>query len=149
MTTASADTELRQANVELIARYFELWNTLDIDTVETLLHPDVELELPYAVPGAPEVLSGKPSVAEFLHAAPERMGPLGFHQLDVSTLEDPNELVAEYRSDAVVHGTNKPYRNRYITRITISEGQIRLFREFSNPLVLIEAFGIGAESGND
>jgi ketosteroid isomerase-like protein len=149
MTTASADTELRQANVDLITRYFELWNVLDIDTVETLLHPDVELELPYSPPGAPDVLSGKPSVAEFLHAAPERMGPLGFHQLEVATFEDPNELVAEYRSDAVVHGTNKPYRNRYITRITISDGQIRRFKEFSNPLVLMEAFGIDAGSAND
>jgi ketosteroid isomerase-like protein len=145
MTTASTDAELRQANVDLVTRYFELWNVLDVDTVETLLHPEVEFELPYTLPGTPQVLSGKPTVAEFLHAAPEQMGPLGFHTLEISTLEDPNELVAEYRSDAVVHGTNKPDRNRYITRISIGDGQIRRFKEFSNPLVLMEAFGISPE----
>jgi ketosteroid isomerase-like protein len=140
--SAATDTELRQANVDLVTHYFELWNILDVDTVETLLHPDVELEVPFALPGAPKVFTGKPNVAAFLHAAPERLGPLGFHALEVLTLEDPNELVAEYRSDAVVHGSNKPYRNRYITRITVSDGQIRRFKEFSNPLVLIEAFDI-------
>jgi uncharacterized protein len=145
MTTASADTELRQANVDLVKRYFELWNTLDIDTVETLLHPDVELEVPYALPGTPEAFSGKPDVAAFLHAAPERLGPLGFHAVEVATLEDPNEIVVEYRSDAKVRGTNKPYRNRYITRITVSDGQIRRFKEFNNPLVLMEAFDINPE----
>jgi ketosteroid isomerase-like protein len=145
MTTTPVDGELRQANVDLVTRYFELWNVLDVDTVETLLHPDIELELPYPLPGTPEVLSGKRSVAEFLHAAPERMGPLGFHALEISTLEDPNELIAEYRSDAVVHVTNKPYRNRYITRISIADGQILRFKEFNNPLVLMEAFGISPE----
>jgi uncharacterized protein len=145
MTTASTDTELRQANIDLVRRYFELWNTLDVDTVVTLLHPDVELEVPYALPGTPEGFSGKSSVAAFLQAAPERLGPLGFHALDIATLEDPNEIVVEYRSDAVVRGTNKPYRNRYITRISVSDGQIRRFREFGNPLVLMEAFDINPE----
>ena len=145
MTTASTDTDLRQANVDLVRQYFELWNVLDIDTVETLLHPDVELEVPYALPGAPQVFTGKRDVAEFLQAAPERLGPLGFHALEIATLEDPNEIVAEYRSDAEVRGTNKPYRNRYITRISVSDGRIRRFKEFSNPLVLMEAFDINPE----
>ena len=145
MTTASTDTERRKANVDLVRQYFELWNVLDVDTVETLLHPDVELEVPYALPGTPELFSGKRNVAEFLHAAPERLGPLGFHALDIATLEDPDEIVVEYRSDAVVKPTNKPYRNRYITRITVSEGRIRRFREFGNPLVLMEAFDINPE----
>ena len=145
MRSTATDAEVRQANVDLVTRYFELWNVLDVDSVETLLHPDVELEVPFSLPGTPELFTGKPEVAAFLHAAPNRMGPLGFHALEVLTLEDPNELVAEYRSDAVVRGSNKPYRNRYIARITISDGQIRRFKEFSNPLVLMDAFDLTPE----
>jgi ketosteroid isomerase-like protein len=140
-TSTMTDPELRQANVALVRHYLELWDVIDVEAVAETLHPDVELELGFPSPGGPEVMSGKAKVMEFLRAAPSAVGPMNFHAIKISTLENPNELVAEYRGDSVALQTQKPYRNRYITRILVKDGLIRHFCEYGNPLVHMEAFG--------
>jgi ketosteroid isomerase-like protein len=130
MTTTMSDAELRQTNAALVKRYLELWDVPDVEAVGETLHPDVELEQGFPAP--------------LLRAAPTVLGPMNFRVTEISTLEDPNEVVVEYRGDSVVLESNKPYRNRYITRISVQDGLIRRFCEYGNPLVVMEAFGIGS-----
>lgn len=146
MTTSTmGDAELRQANASLVKRYLELWNVPDVEAVGDTLHPEVELEQGFPAPGAPGVVSGKENVMVFLRAAPAVLGPMNFRVTEISTLEDPNEVVVEYSGDSVVLESKKPYRNSYITRVSVQDGLIRRFCEYGNPLVVMEAFGTGSE----
>jgi ketosteroid isomerase-like protein len=146
MTTAPQPADVRGSNVALVQRYLDAWTVLDIDAVEAMLHPDVELELGYAPPGVTDLITGKQSVMEFLRAVPSTIAPMNFHAIDISTLEDPAELVAEYRGDSRVLATDKPYRNRYIARARVEDGLIRRFKEYSDPLIFMEAFGMNLPS---
>jgi ketosteroid isomerase-like protein len=46
---------------------------------------------------------------------------------------DPDEVIAEYRSEAVVARNGNPYLNRYIGVFRLREGKISHWREFHNP----------------
>ena len=137
---ATGDAELRRANVAVIQRYLDAWSVLDIDAIEAALHPDVELELGYAAPGVPATVNGKASVMEFMRNVPSVVAPMDFFAIEISTLEDPAELFAAYRGNSRVLATDKPYRNRYVTRARVEDGLIRRYAEFSDPLIFMEAF---------
>jgi ketosteroid isomerase-like protein len=136
----NADAELRRANVTVIQRYLDAWSVLDISAIETALHPEVELELGYAAPGVPDTVRGKASVMEFMRNVPSVVAPMNFFAIEISTLEDPAELFAAYRGDSRVLATDKPYRNRYLTRARVENGLILRYAEFSDPLIFMEAF---------
>jgi len=140
IAAATSETELRRANVAVIQRYLDAWSMLDIDVIEAALHPDVELELGYAAPGVPPTVSGKASVMEFMRNVPSVVAPMNFFAIEISTLEDPAELFASYRGNSRVLATDKPYRNRYVTRARVENGLIRRYAEFSDPLIFMEAF---------
>ena len=123
---AISEVELRRANVAVIERYLEAWSVLDIDAIEAALHPEVELELGYAAPGVQDSVNGKASVMEFMRIVPTVVAPMNFF--------------ATYRGDSRVLATDKPYRNRYLTRARVEDGLIRRYAEFSDPLVFMEAF---------
>ena len=55
-------------------------------------------------------------------------------QLDeVHECLDPDELIAEYHSEAVVARNGNAYRNRYIGVLRFRDGKISHWREFHNP----------------
>lgn len=143
-----SDTEKdrRRSNVELVHRYLDAVGTLNLDKLTATLHEEAELVLPYAPPGIPSLTQGKAAFVEFMAAMPRMVSPLNFHAADVLTLEDPDELVAEYRSDARNIATGAPYRNTYIARIRIKEGFIVRYAEFFDPLIFVNVFGEGAEA---
>jgi ketosteroid isomerase-like protein len=53
--------------------------------------------------------------------------------VEVHECLDPDELIAEYRSDAVVERNGNEYRNRYIGVFRFRDGKISHWREFHNP----------------
>jgi len=52
---------------------------------------------------------------------------------EVHACLDPDELVAEYHSDAVVKRNGNEYRNRYIGVLRFRDGKICFWREFHDP----------------
>jgi ketosteroid isomerase-like protein len=53
--------------------------------------------------------------------------------LDVHECVDPDLLIAEYRSEAVVKRNGNAYRNRYIGVVRFRDGKICSWREFHDP----------------
>lgn len=135
------DAALRQKNATVVRRYLDAWSGFDAAAIAGTLHEEIDFELGFVPPGVPERITGKANVVEFMRGVPSTIGPMKYHQVEISTLEDPAELVAEYRGETTVLATDVPYRNRYITRARVENGQIRRFAEFSNPLIFLDAFG--------
>lgn len=136
-----SDAVLRQENAAVLRRYLAAWSGPDVEAIGDTLHDEIHFELGFVAPGVPERITGKASVMKFMSAVPSTIGPMNFHEVSISTLEDPAELVAEYRGQTVALATDRPYRNRYITRARVENGKIRRFAEFSNPLIFMAAFG--------
>ena len=51
----------------------------------------------------------------------------------VHDLVDPDALIAEYHSDAVVSRNGNAYRNRYIGVLRFRDGLVCEWREYHNP----------------
>ena len=135
------DAALRLRNASVVKRYLGAWSGPDVQAIGETLHDEIDFELGFGAPGVPERITGKANVMEFMRSVPSTIGPMRYHEIEVSTLEDPAEVVAEYRGETTVLATDVPYRNRYITRARVEGGRIRRFAEFSNPLIFMDAFG--------
>lgn len=142
-----SDTERnrRQANVALVRRYLDAVGTMRLDELAHTLHEEAELVLPYAPDGVPPLTQGKAAFIEFMAALPRIVSPLNFHAAEVMTLEDPDELVTEYKSDARNIATGVPYRNTYIARVRVKDGLIIRYAEFFDPLIFVNVFQGGAQ----
>jgi ketosteroid isomerase-like protein len=59
----------------------------------------------------------------------------------VHVTDDERVVVAEYRSHGVVAGSDRTYRNRYVTVFELDPGgRIRRWREFYDPAAVQAAF---------
>lgn len=143
MTPDDNTSDLRDANVAVVRQYLEAWTPFDLEAIGRVLHPSFELELGYAPEGVPERIQGKPAVMEFMATVPAVIAAMNFHQIAISTLHDAAELVAEYHGDTTALPTGRPYRNEYIARARVEDGLLRRYKEYSNPLVFLEAFVAG------
>ena len=57
-----------------------------------------------------------------------KLEPIEYHEC-----LDPDELIAEYRSEAIVKRNGNEYKNRYIGVLRFRDGKISHWREFHNP----------------
>jgi ketosteroid isomerase-like protein len=94
---------------------------------------DLRFELPYAGPPIPDHFDGRAvwdgmQRQTFAMFTSFRNEPRSFYQT-----ADPDMLIAEYESDAVVARNGKPYRNKYVGIFRFRDGKICFWREYHNP----------------
>ena len=141
MSDTTTATELAEQNIALLRRHLDAINAWDFDAMREILHPDVSLELPFVVGDFPKVTQGFEAVMTFLQGVPEFAESENLQDFSIHAFaDDPNELVAEYRSDMKL--TNgRPYRNTYVVRATAKDGKLIRFREHFDSIALLEALG--------
>jgi uncharacterized protein len=126
---------------EVVERYFEIMNELDIDALGDLFAEDIVFRLPFAPAPVPRRTEGKDAVLEVYAGFPSLVSPLGFHDIRIDALAQDGGFLAEYRSDCTMLPTGAPYRNAYVGRFTVRDGKIAEFAEFFDPVVFLEALG--------
>lgn len=108
-----------------------------------LFTEDVVFEFPYAPEGLPVRLEGLPSLADHL----ARVGPM--LELRAFTLHAvyPSEaaVIVEFSCQGQGVATGLPYDQDYISVVTLREGRIARYRDYWNPMVVLDAFG-GAQA---
>lgn len=112
------------------------------ETVD-LFTEDVVFEFPYAPEGLPRRLDGLPSLAD--HMA--RLGPMlemGAFTLHAVHPSDET-VILEFSCHGQGVATGLPYDQRYISVVTLREGRIARYRDYWNPLVVLDALG-GAQA---
>ncbi|MER6947964.1 nuclear transport factor 2 family protein [Nonomuraea sp. NPDC000554] len=103
-----------------------------------LLAPDVVLEWPYHPPGVPDVLRGREEIRAFMGGGL----PVTFHDhrdVVIHETADPEVVVMEYTAHGTVVASGAPFTQRVIAVIRVRDGQIVHYRDYINPLVLMEA----------
>ncbi|WP_158647837.1 nuclear transport factor 2 family protein [Nocardioides houyundeii] len=126
---------------QVIEAYLDAVGSLRVADVAPLFHEDGRVLLPYAPLGIPQEVAGRPAIGDYYEALPQMIGALNFSDYRIQATETPGEYVAEYTSDASMRATGTSYRNTYITKVTVAEGQIAELTEFFDPIRLVEAMG--------
>jgi ketosteroid isomerase-like protein len=127
------DTEVRARNEATVRAVLALITAGEYEALAGHVTEDLHFELPYAAPPIPGELHGRDmwdtmQRQTFALFSSFRNEPRAFYP---ST--DPNVLVAEYESDAVVKRNGKAYRNRYVGIFRFRDGRICAWREYHNP----------------
>ena len=125
--------ETRSRNLELLREVFVAISEGRHDEMVGFMADDLVFELPFGPAGMPSRFEGK----ERFRALQASVFPL-FSRFQIELQEvhpalDPEALVAEYRSDAVVAASAREYQNRYIGVLRFRDGEIAFWREFHNP----------------
>ena len=103
-------------------------------------------EMPYAPSGVdfPSRVEGREALIAQYAGWPENSGKAVFtDELTFHQTSDPDVVIAEYRGITEVVPTGRTYDQRYIGVFHMDEdGKIALFREYFDPNVFVEAFGM-------
>ena len=127
--------------IELIEEL--LTGLVDGDRYFDYFADDIVMDFVYAPPGTPPSITGRDTIIDswrgYGHIITlDRMSDAKFFATD-----DPGVVILEYSSHGSGVATGKPYHQKYVSIVTIRERKIVHWRDYSNPLVVIDTIGSG------
>jgi ketosteroid isomerase-like protein len=137
---------LRQAVVmsDAVQRVRDLFALVDAMKTEEMLDwftDDAVMELPFAPGKMPRRYEGRDAVTEFVTFVNGTFSSFTMTVDHVHSTDDPNLVVVETHSDAVVAENGRPYRNRYVTFVRFDDaGKVVEWREYYDAGEVVRAF---------
>lgn len=127
------DAARRAANKQVFAEVQATISAGQFDKLGDFMVDDLLFELPYGPDFMPNPVEGleawnQMQLMTFALFDSFRLEPIEYHEC-----LDPDELIAEYRSEATVKRNGNTYKNRYIGVLRFRDGKISHWREFHNP----------------
>ncbi len=130
---------MRDANREIVKKYLDLLQSMQIDAWIQLWAPNGVNLMPFALPGTPDRLAGRDAIYGQFKGVPKMFTRMRFFDVEILDMADPGLFFVTYRSDCLMV-TGKEYKNTYCGLFRIEGGQVMEFREYYNPLVVMKAF---------
>jgi ketosteroid isomerase-like protein len=106
-----------------------------------LLADDITAEYVVTVPGYPPRVRGRAAVAELYRPYGTTLVLDRCSDLAVYHDAAKDTAVLEYASHGHAPATGNPYRNRYISVLTLRDREIVHWRDYLNPVAVFEAIG--------
>ncbi|MGI8335776.1 nuclear transport factor 2 family protein [Actinomadura scrupuli] len=125
---------------DVITRRRSLILEHDLNGFADLFAADGVLELPFAPPGMPTRLEGREVIRSFSAGSGTslmRIEDMWATQIYQTT--DPEVLIVELETKAVVATTGAPFQGTSVQVFRIRDGEILLFRDYWNPQGLARA----------
>jgi len=128
------DTTTRQQQddvMNLLTAHLGLWLSRDPNTYpyERLLTEDTVFEYPYADEQSERRIEGRTAVADALRKLAAVTGERSYGDIKLFQTPHPDVFFVEYKATARAPGTQQPYEQRYLARITVKEGKIANYYE--------------------
>ena len=95
---------------------------------------DVVFEFPFAPPGRPARVEGKPALGDYLQALAGRVRLEGVSNLEIHETVKPDVAIIEMTMTGTVTATGAPYEQSYVSILTVRDGLIARYRDYWNPL---------------
>ncbi|QYB00507.1 nuclear transport factor 2 family protein (plasmid) [Rhodococcus sp. USK10] len=96
------------------------------------------MEFPFAPPGWPGRLEGKDAIAAYMRHYPDHIDLHDFPDLRIHQTTDPETIVVEMRGIGRLVETDAPFDMTYIAVVTVRHGRIASYRDYWNPLAVLE-----------
>jgi uncharacterized protein len=109
---------------------------------------DVVIDLPYAPKHHTGRLEGKAAVLRFLTNIGVYFDDVSIGEPKIYETSDPNTIIAEYPGSSTSKETGLPYRQNYVSFVTVRDGKIAHIREYYDPIQVLVATGEMAEPGS-
>ncbi|MER6336210.1 nuclear transport factor 2 family protein [Streptomyces tendae] len=99
---------------------------------------DGVMEFPFAPEGRPRRLEGRAAVAAYMRHYPDHIDLHDFPELRVHETTDARTVVVEMRGVGRLVRTGAPFDMTYIAVVTVEDGRFTSYRDYWNPLALLE-----------
>lgn len=130
---------------DLFRRHLSLMGNPDEGSIYV---DDVVIDLPYAPQHHTGKLDGKAAVLRFLTNIGVYFENVEIGEPKIYETADPNVIIAEYPGSSTSKETGLPYRQNYVSFVTVRDGQIVHIREYYNPITVLVATGEMTEPGS-
>ena len=143
-TVMSAVSYLQQQQTQQTVRdLLTSLETKDMETFATLWAEDAVQDMPFSPEGFPKRVEGRDNLLQHYAAWPEISGSANFtDRLVFYPMVDPTMVFAEWHGVVEMIPTGQLYQQRYGGLFQVSDGKIKLFREYYDPIVFAIAFGL-------
>jgi ketosteroid isomerase-like protein len=127
------DDQRRAAHRELVQTVLETITDGRYADLADHVAEDLVFELPYGPDFIPNPVEGRDAWNQMQQMTFALFSSFALELVRFHDCLDPDELIAEYRSDAVVARNGHAYRNTYIGVFGFRDRQISHWREYHNP----------------
>ena len=110
------------------------------DLLETLTE-DAVMEFPYHLPTTPTQLAGKQEIAKFFAGFGDLLTLDEIRLVAAHRTDNPDVAILEYEGTGKATQTGRPYQQKYITVLTFRDGRIAHWKDYWNPVSVLEATG--------
>ncbi|WP_255414065.1 nuclear transport factor 2 family protein [Pleurocapsa sp. CCALA 161] len=115
----------------------------DMDKFASVWAEDAVQDMPFSPEGFPKRVEGKANLIKHYAAWPETSGKANFiDELVFYPMQDATMVFAEWRGNVEIITTGRNYNQRYGGLFHVVDGKIELFREYYDPIVFKDAFGL-------
>ena len=119
----------------------------DGDDFFDMLAEDVVFDYIITVPDYPRRVEGRRAVAELYRSYGESLFLDRCYDLAVHHDAGTGVVVLEYASEGYVVATGAPYRNHYISVLTIHDRKVTGWRDYLDPIAVFDAVGWPTDRG--
>ena len=128
-------------NVARVREMMQLADQMKVGELIEFFADDAVMELPFAPGRMEREYRGKDAVLRFQEFARDCFSSFAMHVDAIHETADPNVVICEHRSEAVVAENGRPYCNRYVTVFTFNaDGLVTNWREYYDAGVVVKAF---------
>lgn len=133
--------ERRAANTAIFRTMLDALGRKDWESGFALMTEDVVCDWPYKpIPEMLWEMTGREAVRSFFAEGQAPFDGLNYRIDRIYDLVDPDQLIAEYRSDSRHRESGIPYRNAYLGILRFRDGRVSYWREYINPQAISELF---------
>jgi ketosteroid isomerase-like protein len=135
----SNPNQLRSQNREVMTEVLRRLGSQDFSGACALLSEDVICDWPYPpMADSPKEIRGRDALEQFFSGGMTAFDPYNYDITEVFDLVDPNQMIAEYRSNSRYKLSGAPYRNQYLGIFHFTDGLVSYWREYINPVTVAE-----------
>lgn len=125
---------------EIVGQVLRAGRELDIETFVGLMAPDGYIEWPYRPPGVPARLQGRAEIRRHLTETANAFIRFDeYRNVVAHETTDPEVVIVEYEAHGTVVTTGAPFQQMVIAVFRVQNGLILSYRDYINPLPLVEA----------
>ena len=136
----------RQQTKQTVIDFLTALEDKDMDKFAELWAEDAVQDMPFSPEGFPKRVEGKNALIQHYAAWPEISGRANFtDNLVFYPMQDATMVFAEWRGDVEIIPTGRQYKQRYGGLFQVVDGKIEQFREYYDPIVFKDAFGLDAD----
>lgn len=97
------------------------------------------MEFPYSPEGRIQKLEGHDAMKDYFEHVRDLIAISDMMNPQTYISQDGKNAIVEFECQGEVVATGRPYNQKYVSVISLSEGKISRYRDYWNPLVLINA----------